>query len=68
VEKQVFDLNVLAVNLVQGHRGFEFVSQVVEEDLRGVYIRLILDFFAYACLLDNDSAVESSSKRLRSIN
>ena len=44
VEKRVFDLNILAVYLVQGHPGFEFVSQVVEEGLRGTYIPLIMDF------------------------
>jgi hypothetical protein len=44
VEKRVFDLNVLAVFLVKGHPGFEFVSRVVEEGLRGGYIPLIMDF------------------------
>ena len=44
LEKQVFDLNILAIYLVKGHPGFEFVAQVVEEGLRGVYIPLIMDF------------------------
>ena len=44
VEKQVFDLNVLAVFLVKGHPGFEYVSPIVEEGLRGGYIPLIMDF------------------------
>jgi predicted nucleic acid-binding protein len=44
VEKRVFDLNILAVFLVKGHPGFECVSSVVEEGLRGAYIPLIMDF------------------------
>jgi len=44
VEKRVFDLNILAVFLVKGHPGFEYVSPVVEEGLRGAYIPLIMDF------------------------
>jgi predicted nucleic acid-binding protein len=43
-EKRVFDLNILAVFLVKGHPGFEFVSPIVEEGLRGAYIPLIMDF------------------------
>jgi predicted nucleic acid-binding protein len=44
VEKRVFDLNILAVFLVKGHPGFDNVSPVVEEGLRGAYIPLIMDF------------------------
>lgn len=44
VEKRVFDLNILTVFLVKGHPGFEYVSPVVEEGLRGAYIPLIMDF------------------------
>jgi predicted nucleic acid-binding protein len=44
VEKRVFDLNILAVFLVKGHPGFEYVSPVVQEGLRGAYIPLIMDF------------------------
>ena len=44
VEKRVFDLNVLAIFLVKGHPGFEYISTVVEEGLRGIYIPLIMDF------------------------
>jgi predicted nucleic acid-binding protein len=44
VEKRVFDVNILAIFLVKGHPGFEFISTVVEEGLRGTYIPLIMDF------------------------
>jgi hypothetical protein len=44
VEKRVFDVNILAIYLVKGHPGFEYVSPIVEQGLRGVYIPLIMDF------------------------
>jgi predicted nucleic acid-binding protein len=44
LDKRVFDLNILAIYLVSGHPGFESISSVVEDGLRGVYIPLILDF------------------------
>ncbi len=44
VEKRVFDLNILAIYLVKGHPGFDCVSPVVENGLRGAYIPLIMDF------------------------
>jgi len=44
VEKQVFDLNILAIYLVKGHPGFDCVSPVVEQGLRGAYTPLIMDF------------------------
>ena len=44
VEKRVFDLNILAIYLVKGHPGFDCVSPVVEQGLRGAYIPLIMDF------------------------
>jgi predicted nucleic acid-binding protein len=44
VEKRVFDLNILAVFLVNGHPGFEYVAPVVEEGLKGAYIPLMMDF------------------------
>ena len=44
MEKQVFDLNILAIYLVKGHPGFDCVSPVVEQGLRGAYIPLIMDF------------------------
>lgn len=44
LEKRVFDLNILAIYLVKGHPGFECVSPIVEQGLRGAYIPLIMDF------------------------
>jgi len=44
LEKRVFDLNILAIYLARGHPGFEFVSPVVDQGLRGAYIPLIMDF------------------------
>jgi predicted nucleic acid-binding protein len=44
VEKRVFDLNILAVFLVKGHPGFEYISPLVEDGLKGAYIPVILDF------------------------
>ena len=44
VDKGVFDLNILAIFLVNGHPGFEYVSPVVEDGLKGKYIPLIMDF------------------------
>ena len=43
-EKRVFDLNILAVFLVKGHPGFEYVSPLVEDGLKGAYIPVIMDF------------------------
>jgi predicted nucleic acid-binding protein len=43
VEKRVFDVNVLAIFLVKGHPGCEYVSPVVEEGLRGAYVPLVMD-------------------------
>lgn len=43
VEKQVFDVNVLAIFLARGHPGFEYVSPVVESGLRGAYVPVVLD-------------------------
>jgi len=42
-EKRVFDVNVLAIFLSKGHPGFEYVSHVVEEGLRGSYVPVIMD-------------------------
>jgi predicted nucleic acid-binding protein len=44
VEKRVLDVNVLAVFLVKGHPGCEYVSPLVEAGLRGAYVPLLLDF------------------------
>lgn len=43
VEKQVFDVNVLAIFLVKDHPGNAYVSRAVEEGLRGAYIPLVMD-------------------------
>ena len=43
VEKRVFDVNVLAIFLVNDHPGCGYVSPVVEEGLRGGYVPLVLD-------------------------
>lgn len=43
VEKRVFDVNVLAIFLVRGHPGFEYISPVVEVGLRGAYVPLVMD-------------------------
>lgn len=44
VEKRVFDVNILAVFLVKGHPGREYIFPVVEAGLRGVYLPVLLDF------------------------
>ena len=44
LEKKVFDLNILAIYLVKGHPGFESVSPIVEQGLRGMYTPIIMDF------------------------
>ncbi|XES76403.1 MAG: type II toxin-antitoxin system VapC family toxin [Candidatus Bathyarchaeia archaeon] len=44
VERRVFDLSALAVYLVKGHPGYEYVSPVVEEGLRGGYVPIVFDF------------------------
>lgn len=42
-ERRVLDVNTLAIFLVDDHPGNQFVSPVVEEGLRGVYIPLLMD-------------------------
>lgn len=44
LEKRVFDLNILAIYLAKGHPGFESVSPIVDQGLRGAYVPLIMDF------------------------
>lgn len=44
LEKKVFDLNILAIYLSKGHPGFESVSRIVDQGLKGEYIPLIMDF------------------------
>jgi predicted nucleic acid-binding protein len=43
VEKRVFDVNILAIFLAEGHPGFTYVAPVVEAGLRGAYAPLIMD-------------------------
>jgi len=43
IEKKVWDVNVLAIFLVEDHPGHDYVFPVVEEGLRGVYIPIVLD-------------------------
>jgi predicted nucleic acid-binding protein len=43
VKKCVFDVNVLAIFLVADHPGNNYVSRVVSEGLRGVYIPVLMD-------------------------
>jgi len=43
IEKKVWDVNVLAIFLVEDHPGHNYVFPVVEEGLRGVYIPIVLD-------------------------
>jgi predicted nucleic acid-binding protein len=43
VEKRVFDVNVLAIFLVRDHPGFEYISPVVDDGLRGAYVPLVMD-------------------------
>lgn len=42
-EKRVFDVNVLAIFLANGHPGFEYISPVVEAGLRGAYTPILMD-------------------------
>jgi predicted nucleic acid-binding protein len=42
-EKRVFDVNALAIFLVNGHPGFEYVSPIIEDGLRGAYVPVIMD-------------------------
>jgi predicted nucleic acid-binding protein len=43
VEKRVFDVNVLAIFLADGHPGFEYISPLVEAGLRGAYTPVLMD-------------------------
>jgi Predicted nucleic acid-binding protein, contains PIN domain len=42
-EKRVFDVNVLAIFLANGHPGFKYVSPIVEAGLRGAYTPVLMD-------------------------
>ncbi len=43
IKKKVWDVNVLAIYLVEDHPGHSYVAPVVERGLRGEYIPVILD-------------------------
>ena len=43
IKKKVWDVNVLAIYLVEDHPGHSCVAPVVERELRGEYIPVILD-------------------------
>lgn len=43
IEKKVWDVNVLAIFMVEDHPGHGYVAPVVEEGLRGVYMPIVLD-------------------------
>jgi predicted nucleic acid-binding protein len=43
IEKQVFDVNVLAIFLVKDHPGNAYVSAAVEAGLRGTYLPILMD-------------------------
>jgi predicted nucleic acid-binding protein len=43
MEKQVLDVNVLAIFLVNDHPGNAYVSPVIEAGLRGTYVPLLMD-------------------------
>ena len=43
IERKVWDVNILAIFLVEDHPGHAYVAPVVEEGLRGVYTPIVLD-------------------------
>ncbi|RLE65769.1 MAG: PIN domain-containing protein [Thermoprotei archaeon] len=43
IERKIWDVNILAIYLVEDHPGHEYVSPIVEEGLRGAYIPVLLD-------------------------
>ena len=49
-ERRILDVNVLAIFLVSDHPANSYVSKVVEEGLRGVYIPLIMDILPVRAL------------------
>jgi len=44
IEKKVWDVNILAIFLVEDHPGNKYVSPIVEDGLKGSYIPILLDF------------------------
>lgn len=43
IEKKVWDVNVLAIFLVEDHPRHEYIKPVVEDGLRGAYVPVMLD-------------------------
>lgn len=43
IEKKVWDVNILAIFLVEDHPGHDYVAPIVEAGLRGDYVPVILD-------------------------
>ena len=43
IEKKVWDVNILAIFLVEDHPGHDYVAPVVESGLRGEYVPIMLD-------------------------
>jgi len=43
IEKKVWDVNILAIYLVEDHPGNKYVSPVVKEGLKGAYIPVLID-------------------------
>ena len=43
LDKQVFDVNALAIFLVEDHPGNAYVSKAVEAGLRGTYLPVLMD-------------------------
>jgi len=43
IERKIWDVNILAIFLVEAHPGHEYVSSIVEEGLRRAYIPILLD-------------------------
>ena len=42
-DRQVFDVNVLAIFLVNDHPGNQYISPIIEAGLKGTYIPLMMD-------------------------
>lgn len=43
IERKVWDVNILAIFLVEDHPGNKYVSPVVKEGLKGAYVPILLD-------------------------
>jgi len=43
IEKKVWDVNILAIFLVEDHPGHDYVAPAVESGLRGEYVPIMLD-------------------------